>query len=202
MTDATLQQKIRAAYGRGAHDARRAMENETTMTPAKLAKAEQAVNGIAEKVLGATPIQEAWSLTKIVGELKRTGCNVSIDVALGCLSTMSRSGLVKEVEPRTFQRVTAKARAPLAVVERVDEVKEQAPVPAPAVAPPKTDSRDTLTKLADLSAGLRGMAQQFAALATAIDDVAFEVEERIAGHAEDSKTLAQLRTLLKGIGGA
>ena len=201
MSDATAQQKIRGAYGRGYHDAMKAMEKQDHMTtPAKIAKAEQAVNGIALKVLEATPMQEAWTLARILGELKRTGRNISTDVALGCLLTMARTGLVKEVEPRTFQRVTAKPRTPLAVVESAPEVKAQAPAPAPAVAPPRPKERDTLTKLADLSAGVRAMAQQFTDLAVAIDDVALEVEDRIAGHAEDSQKLNQLRALLKGIG--
>lgn len=196
MTEATTAQKIRGAYGRGYHDAIKAMENDH-MTPAKLAQAEQSVNGIAAKVLDATPKQEAWPLSKIIAELKRAGCNIGPDVALGCLSTMTRTGLVRETEPRVFIRVTAKARAPLAVVEHVTEVTEQESIPAP---PPVGDDRDTLTKLADLSAGVRAMARQFTDLAAAIDDVALEVEERIAGHAEDSKKLAQLRALLKGIG--
>ena len=71
MSDTTLQQKLRAAYGRGAHDARKAMENDP-MTPAKLAQAEQSVNGIALKVLEAAPKQEPWPLNKIIGELTRT----------------------------------------------------------------------------------------------------------------------------------
>lgn len=196
MTEQTVQQKVRGAYGRGYHDAIEAMEKDN-MTPAKLAQAEQAVNGIAQKVLDATPKQEAWPLSKIIGELKRSGSSIGADVALGCLAAMTKTGLVRETEPRVFIRVTAKART-LAVVEPVAEVRPQAP--APAIATPQPDDRDTLTKLAELSAGVRAMAQQFAALAAAIDDVALEVEDRIAGHAEDSQKLAQLRALLKGIG--
>lgn len=199
MTDTTLQQKLRAAYGRGRHDARRAMENET-MTPAKLAQAEQAVNGIALKVLEATPKQEAWPLSKIIGELKRAGCNIGSDVALGCLSTMAKTGLVREPEPRCFIRVMPKARADLAVVEHVTVVKAVKLEPAPAEPQPEPTERDTLAKLADLAAGVRVMAQQFTDLARAIDDVAIEVEERIAKSNEDSTKLAQLRALLKGIG--
>lgn len=194
MAEPTLQQKIRAAYGRGAHDARKAMENDP-MTPAKLAQAEQSVNGIALKVLEATPKQEAWPLSKIVGELKRNGSSIGMDVARCCLSTMTKTGLVRETAPRVFVRVTAKARAPLAVVEHVTEAT------APAAAtPPQPEARDTLTKLADLSASVRTMAQQFSALAAAIDDVALEVEDRIAAINADSAKLAQLRALLKGIG--
>ena len=202
MTDATLQQKLRAAYGRGAHDARKAMENDP-MTPAKLAQAEQSVNGIALKVLEATPKQEPWPLNKIIGELKRQGCSIGPDVALGCLSTMAKTGLVREPEPRCFIRVTAKERTVDLAVVPVKAVKpaKPAPEPEPAPAAPEPASeRDTLAKLADLAAGVRVMAQQFTDLARAIDDVAIEVEERIAKSNEDSTKLAQLRALLKGIG--
>ena len=202
MTDATLQQKLRAAYGRGAHDARKAMENDP-MTPAKLAQAEQSVNGIALKVLEATPKQEPWPLNKIIGELKRQGCSIGPDVALGCLSTMAKTGLVREPEPRCFIRVTAKERTVDLAVVPVKAVKpaKPAPEPEPAPAAPEPASeRDTLAKLADLAAGVRVMAQQCTDLARAIDDVAIEVEERIAKSNEDSTKLAQLRALLKGIG--
>lgn len=200
MTEETTLSKIRGAYGRGYHDAIKAIEKDH-MTPAKLAQAEQSVNGIAAKVLEATPTQEAWPLSKIIAELKRTGCNIGPDVALGCLSTMTRTGLVKETEPRVFIRITAKARAPLAVVEQGAAVKADAPPAPPPGAAPQPAERDTLAKLADLSANVRTMAQQFTALAAAIDDVALEVEDRIAAINADSEKLAQLRALLKGIGG-
>lgn len=200
MTEQTVQQKVRGAYGRGYHDAIKAMEKDH-MTPAKLAQAEQSVNGIALKVLEATPKQEPWPLSKIIGELKRAGSSIGADVALGCLSTITKTGLVRETEPRVFIRVTSKPRAALEVVE---PIKAPKPADEPEVAPPAkpTDDRDTLAKLADLSAGVRVMAVQFTDLAAAIDDVAIEVEERIAKINADSEKLAQLRALLKGIGGA
>lgn len=201
MTEQTVQQKVRGAYGRGYHDAIKAMEKDH-MTPAKLAQAEQSVNGIALKVLEATPKQEAWPLSKIIAELKRAGCSIGADVALGCLSTMTRTGLVKETEPRVFIRVTAKPRAALEVVEPAKPSKAAAaPAPAPAPEIPAPQPRDTLQKLANLSADVRTMAQQFTALAASIDDVALEVEDRIAAINADSEKLAQLRALLKGIGG-
>lgn len=205
MAEPTLQQKLRAAYGRGAHDARKAMENDP-MTPAKLAQAEQSVNGIALKVLEATPKQEPWPLNKIIGELKRQGCSIGPDVALGCLSTMAKTGLVREPEPRCFIRVTAKERTVDLAVVPSKPVRQAKPAPEPTAEPEAapaaepTAERDTLAKLADLAAGVRVMAQQFTDLARAIDDVAIEVEERIARSNDDSTKLAQLRALLKGIG--
>lgn len=189
------QQAVRRSYGRGFHDAIKAMEKDYQMNSARLAEAEKSVNGIALKVLAATPKQEAWPLSKIIGELKRAGCNVGSDVALGCLSTMVRIGLVREPEPRCFIRVMPKQRSELAVVASPVE-----PLPAEPAQAPALIERDTMAKLADLAAGVRVMAQQFTDLARAIDDVAIEVEERIAKSNEDSTKLAQLRALLKGIG--
>lgn len=202
MTDSSIQQKLRGAYGRGYHDAIRSMDKDS-MTPSKLALAEQSVNGIAAKVLDATPKREAWPLSKIVSELKRAGCNVGTDVALGCLSTMTRTGLVKEVEPRVFQRVTAKPRT-LAVVDGATEKAHAEPAPGvqPATAEqpnPQPEDRDTLGKLAHVSAHVRMLANAFTKLAEQIDDVALEVEDRIAAINADSEKLAQLRALLKGI---
>ena len=88
MSEATLQQKIRAAYGRGAHDARKAMEKET-MTPAKLAQAEQSVNGIALKVLEATPKQEPWPMNKIIAELKLDVASVCAGLLHDCVEDTS-----------------------------------------------------------------------------------------------------------------
>jgi len=175
------------------------------MTPARLTQAEQSVNGIAKKVLDAVPKQEPWTVNKIVAEMNRLGRNVSTDVVLGCLSTMTRSGLLKEVEPRTFIRVAARERADLAVVPApAPQMPPTAAVqasaePAPAVSSP-TGEPDTLAKLASLSTSVRTMAAQFAALAEAIDDVALEVEQRIERISADSDKLAQLRALLKSVG--
>jgi|GEM_PF-1010168 len=198
------QTAVRRAYGRGYFDALRAMEIDP-MTPARLTQAEQAVNGIARKVLDAVPKQEPWTINKIVAELNRAGRNLSTDVVLGCLSTMTRSGLLKEVEPRTFIRVTARERAELAVVPSPPPqappaaAAQASPEPAPA-ASAAPGGPDTLAKLASLSTSVRSMAVQFTALAEAIDDVALEVEQRIERISCDSDKLAQLRALLKSVG--
>lgn len=193
---------IRRAYGRGYHDAMRSISKEQDMTnQARLDEAERSLSGIAQKVLDSTPKAEAWTVSQISGELRRSGKNIDLSVVAGCLSTMLRSGLVREPQSGSFIRVAGKPKTTLAAVPT------EAVCTAEAIEPPKAepqrqaaDDRGTLAKLADLSCGVRAMALQFADLARAIDDVAIEVEERMQAINADSEKLAQLRALLKGIG--
>lgn len=191
---------IRRAYGRGYHDAMRSISKEQDMTnQARLDEAERSLSGIAQKVLDCTPKAEAWTVAQISGELRRAGKNIDLSVVAGCLSTMLRSGLVREPQSGSFIRVVGKQKPVLAAVPA--EPAEPAGLESTTEPQrPAVDDRGTLAKLADLSCGVRAMALQFADLARAIDDVAIEVEERMQAVNADSQKLAQLRALLKGIG--
>lgn len=89
MSDQTVQQKLRGAYGRGYHDAIAAIGKENDLSSnAKLATAEQALNGAAQKILEAVPLAEAWSPSQIYGELRRAGKNIGMDVVRGSLARL------------------------------------------------------------------------------------------------------------------
>lgn len=193
----SLQTTVRRAYGRGYHDAMRALTQEQDMNQARLEEAERSLSGVAQKVLEATPKSEHWTISQIVGEMRRSGKNLDLSVVAGCLATLLKSGLVREPQTGSFIRVLAKPKTQLMAVAADAGQGEESPG---ASTPAKPDERDTLAKLADLSAGVRAMALQFTDLAHAIDDVAIEVEERMLKINADSEKLAQLRKLLTGIG--
>lgn len=188
MSEAATKTPIRRATG-GTTD-----QGPIMMKQSRIEEAERALSGIAQKVLEVTPKAEPWTIAQIASELRRTGKSLDPTMVGGCLSTLLRSGLVREPVTGSFIRVAAKPKAQLAAV-----TVDAAPVAIePVAAAP--DERDTLAKLADLSAGVRAMALQFSDLAHAIDDVAIEVEERMQAINADSEKLAQLRKLLTGLG--
>lgn len=199
MSDSTIQNSIRRAYGRGYFDAIQKIENERqdSMNPARLAEATKSLSGVAKHVLEATPKMEAWTTQQVCGELRRMGKNIETTVVGGCLSTLARQGLVQEKPSGQYMRVMVKEKAPPPPALQV--VQGTAPAVAES-APPSTNDKDTLTKLAELSRSLRDSAESLQEFANDIDDVALEVEGRIQKINADSEKLAQLRALLKGIG--
>jgi hypothetical protein len=157
------------------------------MTPAKATRIEQSLNGIARKVLEATPIQSPWSLTQIIGELRRCGYSASQDVVLGSLCNMVRLGLVRESSPRSYIRTAVKDRAETASNEDIVEMPAPPPPTAPAL------PQNPIDKLTMLATQLR-------LLAGTLDDIALEVDEHITSIKGDSDKLKQLGSLLKNLG--
>lgn len=158
------------------------------MNQSKLDSIERHITHQARKVLEATPIQEPWPTKQIIAELARQGANYDPRMVQGCLESNRVAGLIREPAPGFFIRITAppkpKKVAPMPseiVVEESTVIQEQ-PLP----------KKDTLEKLADLSATLR-------TLALNLDDLAIEVEERIAKVDEGAAKLRQLHQLLKSI---
>ena len=83
------------------------------ITEAKLESALRSLNGSAAKVYASVPITEAWTVTEIVGELRRVGITYDLSRIQGCLTALVDQGLVKIVRGNIarYSRVEAKAKA-------------------------------------------------------------------------------------------
>jgi hypothetical protein len=182
-------EKIRRVYGRGFQDGMRAIR-ETMTTATKLAAAERGLTSEARKVFNVVPIAAAWKPNQILGELKREGINMPMNIVMGCLRALVDDGMVRQTGD-SFLRVTPSERPPKLTLSAV-----QQPTPEPT---PEPATKDTLTKLADLSAVLKKRSNDLLALAKEIDDIAIEVEERIARADTDGAKPRQLQELLRGI---
>ena len=190
---------VQKAYGRGFHDALRSVgAGIGDMKQSKLDETYRSLNGVAKKVLDVVPIQEQWPITKIISEIARLGSRPDHKVVRGCLKSLADQGLIKRCGPQgaeTFIKVVGSQESAKKVDIRVpDESKSQI-----IEMPMKADNKDTLGKLAALSADARLISDRLLSLARSIDDLAIEVEERIQSATQGSEKLRQLQDLLRSI---
>ena len=166
------------------------------MTAARIRILENQQTGIAKKVYGAVPINEAWPSKLIVAELTRQGQVRDFSVIGGCLNTLKEIGLIKEVAPGHFQRIKPKP-----TVEK--EVELMTTKPLNPVIPPNSSIKgepiEPVDRLAAIGTKLRGLSQMFLELADDIDEATLAFEEKASGNDEELAKLRQLKGLLKSL---
>ena len=160
------------------------------MTATRIRILENQQTGVAKKVYGAVPINEAWPSKAIVMELTRQGQVRDFSIIEGCLNTLKEVGLIKEMSPGHFQRVKPKP-----TVE-----KEAEPM---TTTPSKTSAEnkpiEPVDRLAAIGTKLRGLSQMFLELADDIDEAALAFEEKTSGNDEELAKLRQLKNVLKSL---
>lgn len=160
------------------------------MTATRIRILENQQTGIAKKVYGAVPINEAWPSKAIVMELTRQGQVRDFSIIEGCLNTLKEVGLIKEVAPGHFQRVKPKS-----TVEKEAESMTTTPQKPSA----KIESTEPVDRLAAIGTKLRGLSQMFLELADDIDEAALAFEEKTSGNDEELAKLRQLKNVLKSL---
>ena len=160
------------------------------MTATRIRILENQQTGVAKKVYGAVPINEAWPSKAIVMELTRQGQVRDFSIIEGCLNTLKEVGLIKEMSPGHFQRVKPK---PIAE-------KEAEPMSTKPLNPPtKSEPTEPVDRLAAIGTKLRGLSQMFLELADDIDEAALAFEEKTSGNDEELAKLRQLKNVLKSL---
>ena len=160
------------------------------MTATRIRILENQQTGVAKKVYGAVPINEAWPSKSIVAELTRQGQVRDFSVIGGCLNTLKEVGLIKEVAPGHFQRVKPKP-----TTEKEAELMAVTPPKSPA----KAEPTEPMDRLVAIGTKLRGLSQMFVELAEDIDEAALAFEEKASGNDEELAKLRQLKGLLKSL---
>ena len=159
------------------------------MTATRIRILENQQTGVAKKVYGAVPINEAWPSKSIVAELTRQGQVRDFSIIEGCLNTLKEVGLIKEMSPGHFQRVKPKPTAE----------KEAEPMTTPPKTPTKSESTEPMDRLVAIGTKLRGLSQMFLELADDIDEATLAFEEKASGNDEELAKLRQLKGLLKSL---
>ena len=162
------------------------------MTATRVRILENQQTGIAKKVYGAVPINEAWPSKSIVAELTRQGQVRDFSIIEGCLNTLKEVGLIKETAPGHFQRVKPK---PKPTVEKEAEPMTTKPLNQPT----KSEPTEPVDRLAAIGTKLRGLSQMFLELADDIDEATLAFEEKASGNDEELAKLRQLKGLLKSL---
>ena len=160
------------------------------MTATRIRILENQQTGVAKKVYGAVPINEAWPSKSIVAELTRQGQVRDFSVIGGCLNTLKEVGLIKEVAPGHFQRVKPKP-----TTEKEAELMAVTPPKSPA----KAEPTEPMDRLVAIGTKLRGLSQMFVELAEDIDEAALAFEEKASCNDEELAKLRQLKGLLKSL---
>lgn len=161
-----------------------------SMSAAKIRILENQQTGIAKKVYGAVPINEAWPSKQIVVELARQGQVRDFSIIEGCLNSLKETGLIKEIAPGHFQRIKPKPT--------VEKEAEPMTTKTPTT-PTKSESTEPVDRLAAIGTKLRGLSQMFLELADDIDEAALAFEEKASGNDEELAKLRQLKNVLKSL---
>ena len=160
------------------------------MTATRIRILENQQTGVAKKVYGAVPINEAWPSKSIVTELTRQGQVRDFSIVEGCLNTLKDVGLIRETAPGYFQRVKPKP-----TVE-----KEAEPMTTKPLNPPtKSEPTEPVDRLAAIGTKLRDLSKMFLELADDIDEATLAFEEKASGNDEELAKLRQLKGLLKSL---
>ena len=160
------------------------------MTATRVRILENQQTGVAKKVYGAVPINEAWPSRQIVMELSRQGQVRDFSIIEGCLNTLKEVGLIREVAPGHFQRIKPKPTAE----------KEAEPMTTkPLNQPTKSEPTEPVDRLATIGTKLRGLSKMFLELADDIDEATLAFEEKASGNDEELAKLRQLKGLLKSL---
>ena len=160
------------------------------MTATRIRILENQQTGVAKKVYGAVPINEAWPSKSIVAELTRQGQVRDFSIVEGCLNTLKEVGLIRETAPGYFQRVKPKP-----TVEKEAEPMTTKPLNQPT----KSEPTEPVDRLAAIGTKLRGLSKMFLELADDIDEATLAFEEKASGNDEELAKLRQLKGLLKSL---
>lgn len=168
------------------------------MTPARAERLVRELTNVQAKVFHAVPVREAWPDHVIMQELRRQGSNLAMDIIRGCLETLRRQNLVREVEPRQFQQInhheradgSPKDTADMASPENTTTTHRPSAATAVAANSPAAIKLSALDRLARVSVSLHSIASE-------LEDIAIQVDEDLRDSGKESEELRQLRDMLR-----
>ena len=156
----------------------------------------------AQKVYGIVPHEDVWTQQQCASELVRIGAAIDFKILLGCLDTLVRAGLIREVGRGRFVREQVRKRAPEAAkpiaLETEGEIILNADVKTEVKKMPPIEAID---QLANIAAQMKIAGNSLLALSRQLDDVALDIEAKAAKGGEDIQQLRLLRETLKGLVG-
>lgn len=149
---------------------------------------------IAQKVFAAVPINDLWSSKQIVGELTRSGTVRDFTVIEGCLNSLKKTGLIRELKPGYFQQNKTKEPKPVEPVTPVSDYFPKETMAAPT--PSNQDTKSPADILGDFAASLRNFTKMANDMADELEELAMTIEEKVEGNSEEMKKLRALKDAL------
>lgn len=168
------------------------------MTPQRRDSLLSGQSTIAKKVYAAVtndPLNSSSAMDIAQGIKNTTGAGIDIHIMRGCLDTLKRAGLIREVVSGSFRQEPVKEK-------KLNPTKELNPNGnsltdrLKAVIKGDTEPMDVL---ASISARLRAEAKTLNKLADELDAEAIAGEERRNAENEEMARLQQLKEIIKGL---
>lgn len=178
----------RRTYGKGFRDGQAAAIEE--MSNKALLSKISGLTPLQRKVWDCTPIQGAWTIGQICGQLTRAASTMEYAKVEHVLNVLKDSGLVRQ-DQNGWIRVVVKIRE-----------EGEKPVVIQEEQKPQVDSKpkDPLTQLSELAATARKISEDLFTFAGAIEDVALEVDSALQKVGDDTEKLRRLQTLMRELG--
>ena len=153
----------------------------------------------AQKVYEAIPVAQSWETTAIVTEVHRLGYGLDYRTIAGCINTLIRAGLAREIGKGNFIREKVKPDAePCEPIKNVPSLVS-IPTGDAMLMQVKPTEKTAIDRLLELSIKATAIAKQVQELAAEISDCAVVVETQMNTESEEIKKLRTLREVLKNL---
>lgn len=165
----------------------------------------RSLNTQGQKVFDSVPINEAWSLHKIINEIVRRGISMDKASIHGSISHMLKVGLVYEPEHHHYQRMGLRPLRTKA--EKTDHKPEEgtamqeAMTRATLTTVKAVDKMSTIDALAHVAADLRAQAKDMEAAADRLDELALQIAEDQQAGSKELEDIKRIRAAMKTLMG-
>lgn len=173
----------------------------------------QSLNTQGQKVFACVPINEPWSLHKIINEVHRTGVSMDKAAIHGSIAAMLKAGLVYEVSHHEYQRTEVRPRkeykARAAKEHQVIPFETKEPTAMQeamnratlTVANKPEEKKSVMDRLAQVAADLRAQAKDLEAEADHLDEVALQIAEEQQAGSKELEKIQRMRLAMKTLMG-
>lgn len=161
------------------------------MNASRVIELERGLNMTDKKILDMVPFTDPWTVNDIHKAIDKLGRKIERKTLCGALLSLRDVGLIKDVNG-AYIRVSAKQKTSSPALPTAEPTE-------PAASPDTVNKATTLDRLADGARNARNMAAQLMEMASNLEEVALEVEERIQQASAESAKFRQFRELLKSV---
>jgi hypothetical protein len=151
------------------------------------------LTGTAAKVYEVVPINESWTITQIMAELKRNRLNYEFLKVEGCLGSMIEPGIIRKVGDLAYQRVELKTMQLREV--KITGLKPEPEPPGATV----SHASNPIDGLLAVASNMRVAGRRLIDDAELIESACIAQMEAEATHKQELEQFQQLRTLLGSI---
>ena len=156
------------------------------------------LRGQHRKVFDAVPIQEAWTIQQVFGEIKRLGGSMAFDNIERCLVDMAYLGILVSTgnsKSRLFQKTKVRRPGHAFHLPETDATTSKETLHMPRTDPTTTPA-DPINELAQVASKLRADAAALIDRADAIDALAIRASDAIKEAGSSAETIAQFKKML------